>query len=162
MSSDVFFIRGWLALFMAALALSGVTAVPLVELTGLLNQWTAGVGGSLHAWAHQTAQAVEHVRDSYPFLLYGTDWLAFAHLAIAVAFIGPWRDPIRNRWVVEWGLWCCLLVLPVAFLWAPVRGVHLFWRFVDASFGVLGAVPLWIILRRIRRMDPRMTTASTC
>ena len=56
---------------------------------------------------------------------------------------------MRNRWVIEWGLWCCLLVLPLAFLWAPVRGIPFFWCCVDASFGVIGAIPLWFVLRRI-------------
>ncbi|SCF41963.1 hypothetical protein [Micromonospora mirobrigensis] len=34
-------------------------------------------------------------------MLYGTDWLAFAHLVLAVAFWGPLRDPVRNVWVVQ-------------------------------------------------------------
>ncbi|MFJ8602700.1 hypothetical protein ACIREM_29130 [Streptomyces shenzhenensis] len=33
-------------------------------------------------------QGLDEADASYPFLLYGTDWLAFAHLAIAVAFYG--------------------------------------------------------------------------
>jgi hypothetical protein len=38
-----------------------------------------------------------------PFLAYGTDWLAFAHLAIAVVFIGPWINPVRSQWVITFG-----------------------------------------------------------
>ena len=34
----------------------------------------------------------------YPLLAYGTDWLAFSHLVLAVVFLGAWRDPVRNRW----------------------------------------------------------------
>ena len=30
-------------------------------------------------------------------IAYGTDWLAFAHITIAVAFLGPLKDPVRNR-----------------------------------------------------------------
>jgi hypothetical protein len=30
---------------------------------------------------------------AYPFLAYGTDWLAFAHIVIAVFFIGPLVKP---------------------------------------------------------------------
>ena len=96
-----------------------------------------------------------HVAEAYPILLYGTDWLAFAHVVIALLFIGPWRDPVRNRWVVEWGLWCCALVVLVAFVWAPVRDIPFSWRCVDASFGVIGAVPLYIVLRAIDRMAAR-------
>lgn len=150
--SDARYIRRWLAFFIVALVLSGLTAVPLVALTAMLADLTAPLGGALHAWATHAASAVAHVDAEWPILFYGTDWLAFAHVVIGLAFIGPWRDPVRNRWVVEWGLWCCALVVLLAFAWAPVRGIPLFWRCVDASFGVFGAVPLWLVLRRIDRM----------
>ncbi len=153
MNTDLRFIRRWLAFFVAALVLSGLTAVPLVRLTGLLHAWTSAVGGPLHGWAAHAAEAVAHVDAKYPILFYGTDWLAFAHVVIGLAFIGPYRDPVRNRWVIEWGLWCCVLVLVLAFAWAPFRGIPFFWRCVDASFGVVGAVPLWLVLRRIHRME---------
>jgi len=153
MNSDRRFIRRWLAFFMVALAVSGLTAVPLEWLTALLASWTEPFGAPLHPWASHAAEAVAHTADTYPILFYGTDWLAFAHVVIALAFIGPYRDPVRNKWVIEWGLWCCLLVLPLAFLWAPVRAIPFFWRCVDASFGVFGAAPLWLILKRINRME---------
>lgn len=156
---DIRFIRGWIVLFMVALLLSGLTAVPLEWGTRWLAGLTVSWGSPWHEWAAYSAEAVAHVGDTYPMLFYGTDWLAFAHVVIALAFIGPYRDPVRNRWVVQWGLLCCLLVLPLAFLWAPVRGIPFFWRCVDASFGVIGALPLWVILKRIdklamRRSDP--------
>ncbi|MBK7383719.1 MAG: hypothetical protein IPI81_10335 [Flavobacteriales bacterium] len=150
---DLRYIRRWIVFFMVALALSGLTAVPLEWLTGLLAEWTIPFGDPLHAWAQHAADAVAHVAQTYPILFYGTDWLAFAHVVIALAFIGPYRDPVRNKWIIEWGLLCCLLVLPLAFFWAPVRGIPCFWRCVDASFGVFGAIPLWWVLKRIRRME---------
>jgi hypothetical protein len=39
----------------------------------------------------------------YPWLAYGTDWLAFGHITIAVAFAGPIRDPYAQktrRWLL--------------------------------------------------------------
>ncbi len=150
--SDLRYIRRWLTFFIVALVLSGLTAVPLVSLTAGFAEITASLGGSLHAWAVQAASAVALVDAHWPILFYGTDWLAFAHVVIGFAFIGPWRDPVRNRWVVQWGLWSCALVVIVAFAWAPVRGIPFFWRCVDASFGVFGAVPLLVVLRRINRM----------
>lgn len=151
--NDLRCIRRWIAFFMAALIMSGLTAVPLEWLTGLLAGWTAPFGDPLHAWASHAAEAVAFVGRTYPILFYGTDWLAFAHVVIALAFIGPYRDPVRDKWVIEWGLWCCLLVLPLAFFWAPYRGIPFFWCCVDASFGVFGALPLWLIRRRIARME---------
>ena len=101
---DLRYIRRWILFFMVALVISGLTAVPLEWLTGLLADWTATLGGPLHVWARHTADAVANIAATYPILFYGTDWLAFAHLVIALAFIGPYRDPVRNKWVIEWGL----------------------------------------------------------
>ena len=151
--SDLRYIRRWIIFFIVALVFSGLTAVPLPWLTGLLAEWTLPFGDPLHAWALRTAEAVAFVDANYPILFYGTDWLAFAHVVIALAFIGPYRDPVRNRWVIEWGLWCCLLVVPLAFAWAPYRGIPFFWCCVDASFGVFGAIPLWLVLKRINKLE---------
>ena len=74
----------------------------------------------------------------YPFLFYGTDWLAFGHVVIALAFIGPLRNPWRNRWVVEWGILACVLVIPWALVFGPLRGIPFFWRLIDTSFGFGG------------------------
>ena len=75
---------------------------------------------------------------------YGTDWLAFAHLVIAVAFVGPLRDPVKNVWVVEWGMIACLSVIPLALICGPIRGIPFCWQIIDCSFGVVGVIPLAI------------------
>ena len=54
------------------------------------------------------------VNAQYPFLLYGYDWLAFAHFVLAILFIGPYRDPVKNIWIIEFGLIACILVIPFA------------------------------------------------
>jgi hypothetical protein len=85
-----------------------------------------------------------------PLLSYGTDWLAFAHLVIAMAFIGPWRDPVRNIWVIQWAMLCCVAVIPLALIAGPIRGIPFWWQCIDMSFGVIGLIPLWIVHRQIR------------
>ena len=57
--------------------------------------------------------------------------LVHDHLVIAVAFIGPWRDPVRNIWVIEFGLIACVMVLPLALIAGPLRGIPLAWRLLD-------------------------------
>lgn len=146
-------IRVWTILFIAALWLSGLTAVPLEWGTRWLSGLTMDWPGPWHAWADDAAVAIADVGGKYPFLLYGTDWLAFAHIVIGLAFFGVLRDPVRNKWIIEWGLSCCALVIVLAFAWAPVRGIPFFWRCVDASFGVIGAVPLWRVLRDILTLE---------
>jgi len=149
-------IRFWLALFIAGLILSGLTAFPLQSEL----HWLVTI---LHApWLRPAAQStgfliwIERVNDAlsltdahYPFLAYGTDWLAFAHLVIAVAFIGPLIDPVRNKWVVTFGLVACAGVVPLALIAGQVRGIPPGWRLVDCCFGILGCIPLLICRRSI-------------
>ena len=92
---------------------------------------------------------------AYPFIAYGTDWLAFGHLIIALFFIGPMIDPVRNVFVLRAGLWACALVLPLALICGPIRGIPVFWRLIDCSFGVLGAPLLWYCLRLTRLLTAR-------
>ena len=148
----------WLVLFIVCLVLSGVTAFPL-ETELRFGSWL------LHAtpfaeWMPELATWIDRVRDAlvatnddYPFLAYGTDWLAFAHLVIAVAFIGPLRDPVRNVWVIQFGMIACVGVIPLALIAGAVRGIPLGWQLLDMSFGVIGIIPLIIVYRLIRRLE---------
>lgn len=156
-----FRIRCWLALFLVGLIASGLTAFPLVWETAILDRLAgpeSAVGGwlpGLASWIHRVAVALAETDARYPFLAYGTDWLAFAHLVIAVAFIGPWRDPVRNAWVLDFGLIACALVIPLALICGPLRGIPWLWSLLDCSFGVLGAVPLWMARRLVRQLATR-------
>ena len=91
-----------LIVFVVALVASGLTAFPLCWETRLLVAWFGpgtAVGGmfpKLAAWLDFVHEGLEASARQYPFLAYGTDWLAFAHLVIAVAFWGPIPDPVRE------------------------------------------------------------------
>ena len=152
-------IRAVLIVFVVALVASGLTAFPLCWETRLLVAWFGpgtAVGGmfpKLAAWLDFVHEGLEASARQYPFLAYGTDWLAFAHLVIAVAFWGPIRDPVRNRWVVDFGILACLAVIPLALICGPIRGIPLGWRFLDCSFGVVGLIPLVIVRRMILRLS---------
>lgn len=152
-------IRIWITLFIIGLVLSGVTAFPLRWEIGILNQLfgeSSRIGGlipPLGEWISYVHRGVDSLTDEQAFLFYGTDWLAFAHLVIAVAFIGPWRDPVRNIWVIEFGLIACAMVIPLALICGSIRGIPFWWRLIDCSFGVFGAVPLLIVWRLIKRLE---------
>lgn len=146
-------IRFWLAVFIVGLVLSGVTAFPLTWELGLLVRWFGSGDGALAQWLRTVHTGLVETDKHYPFLAYGTDWLAFAHLVIAVAFIGPWRDPVKNIWVIEFGLIACAMVLPLALVAGPVRGIPFGWRLIDCAFGVFGAIPLWLIRREIQQFE---------
>jgi hypothetical protein len=84
------------------------------------------VAPALVQWVQRVHAALYDTDRRYPFLAYGTDWLAFAHLAIAVAFIGPLRDPVRNKWVLVFGTIACIGVVPLALIAGAVRGIPLY------------------------------------
>jgi hypothetical protein len=149
-----------LGLFIVALILSGVTAFPLQSeldsLTAMRGLAAAGPGDTangLDRWLVTVRDGLKDTDARYPWMAYGTDWLAFAHIVIAVFFIGPWMDPCRNQWVLQAGLIACALVLPLALIAGGFRGIPLGWRFIDCSFGIFGALPLWYCLRLSRRLQ---------
>ena len=92
-------------------------------------------------WIERVRDGLEATDERYPFVLYGTDWLAFAHLVIAVAFYGPYRDPVRNIWVVEFGMIACAGIIPLALICGPIRGIPFWWTVIDMSFGVVRRDP---------------------
>lgn len=157
-------IRLWLTILIVGLVISGVTAFPL--------EWEVRVASDLlHASpAPQLAPAlvewIDRVRDaltangsSYPFLAYGTDWLAFAHLVIAVVFIGPLIDPVRNIWVIQFGMIACAGVIPLALIAGAARGIPFGWQLIDISFGVFGIIPLLFAYRLTRRLESQQAAA---
>lgn len=139
----------WIIIF--GLVVSGATAVPLEWELELMARWLGvtdfkpdhQVAGFAN-WVHRVWVGVQETDASYPFISYGTDWLAFAHFVIAIAFVGALRDPVRNRWLYQFGMIACVLVLPWAFLMGHIRDIPVAWRLIDCSFGVFGFVPMWL------------------
>lgn len=146
-------IRWWLSLFLLGLVLSGVTAIPLAWELDTLTHLIGTGDNSLTHWIGRVRDGLHDTYARYPFLAYGTDWLAFGHLMIAVAFIGPLRDPVRNRWVLTFGMIACVCVVPWALVFGPLRGIPFFWRLIDCSFGIVGIVPLWLCRRDVDELE---------
>jgi hypothetical protein len=155
---DASVIRICLIIVIVGLVVSGVTAFPLREEVTLgrdilNNTGLSGTFPDLAFWVERVAEGLEVTGTDYPFLAYGTDWLAFAHLAIAVAFVGPLIDPVRNVWVTIWGLIMCAGIVPLALIAGAIRGLPIGWQLIDISFGVVAAVPLTIALVLTRRLE---------
>lgn len=147
-------IRRSVVVFLVGLVLSGVTAFPLVhELHWLLHITRTLHATGLTAWLLRVSRALDAQASEAPFLAYGTDWLAFGHLVIAAAFLGLWRDPVRNRWLVSWGLLACAGVVPLALFAGAARGIPPYWRAIDCSFGVFGCLPLLWVRRQIAKLE---------
>ena len=146
-------IRILLVLFMIAMVVNGLTASPAeTELTWLLNH-PALVPGFMKEFLENILLGLQQTNSLYPQLAYGYDWLAFAHVIIAIAFIGPYRDPVKNIWIIEWGMISCILVPILAFIAAPIRQIPWYWTLLDCSFGVLGIIPLYFARKWTRRLE---------
>lgn len=145
-------IRGLILFVIFGLVISGVTAFPIETQLAFGIQFTHVLPQILSNWINLVYTGVSTTNEQYPFISYGTDWLAFAHLVIAVVFIGPLKDPIKNIWVIEFGMIACVMVLPLALIAGSIREIPFFWRLIDCSFGVLGFLPLYVCHRYIKEL----------
>ena len=152
-------IRIAILIVILGLVLSGVTAFPLLHELNLLCELLSenGIGlavdSDLMRWVLRVRDGLENTYRNYPFIAYGTDWLAFGHLIIALFFILPYREPVRYEGVLKVGIAASLLVIPLAFICGPIRGIPVVWRLIDCSFGILCLLPLAFALRKIRQLD---------
>jgi len=153
-------IRIWVMIFIVFLVLSGITAFPLeTELGWLVNQFN-NKESTMYHWLYNTYYAIKTTNRVFPQLSYGSDWLAFAHIVIAVAFIGPLKDPVRNIWVIQFGRIACIMIFPLALIAGPVRHIPFFWQLIDCSFGAIGLIPLTICIHKIKKLGSLTVKAS--
>ncbi len=161
-------IRAWTLVFITCLVLSGATAIPLESELNWLVNWTGAERMVLTptpdwpVWLIQVRDALQDTNSKYPFLAYGTDWLAFGHFVIAIAFVGPLLDPVRNRWLIDFGLIACALVLPYALIFGELRGIPISWRCIDCSFGLFGALPLFLCRRAVIKLERIQNENQAC
>lgn len=146
-------IKRWIIFFIVALILSGITAFPIESQLAIAMNYLDVFPLTIQDWLSTIYRAVKTTNDKFPYLAYGTDWLAFAHIVIAIAFIGPLRDPVRNIWVIQFGMIACILVFPLALIAGPIRQIPFFWQLIDCSFGLIGIVPLYICYRNIKKLE---------
>ena len=145
-------LKKMLWLFIVCLVLSGLTAFPLEQELAYLNSLQTGPVRLQH-WIAIVYNGIKETNTAYPFMAYGTDWLAFAHLAIAVFFIGPLKDPVRNKWILQAGMIVSVGIFPLAFIAGPLRGIPFYWQLIDCSFGVFGFLLLYLCYTKIVKLE---------
>ena len=139
--------------FIIVLILSGITAFPIYsELQWIINSKIFPDNSTVEQWLKHVWAGVKNVHEQYPFIFYGFDWLGFAHLIIAILFLGVYKHPVRNRWVIQWGMISCAAVLPLAFIAGSARGIAFFHILIDCSFGVFGFITLLIMQTRVDKL----------
>jgi len=152
--------RAFMLFFIFGLFISGVTAFPLLWEMDILSR-LLGVGAAtgpeghtgLAFWILTVKYGLAHTYAAYPWIAYGTDWLAFGHIIIATFFIGPLINPLTARPAIYTGIFACVAVIPLAMICGGIRDIPFYWRLVDCSFGVFGVIPLIYCLRLIDRME---------
>lgn len=144
-------IRRWLLFFITALVTSGITALDVPNGIAWLNQFY--FNDAIHQWLMTVQKAIDDTNANYPFLFYGYDWLAFAHIVIAVAFIGPYIDPVRNKWVIQFGCIASLMIIPFALIYGTIRGIPFWWQMIDCSFGIIALGPLTKCAVMIKKIE---------
>ena len=157
--------RWAIGLFIAGLIFSGVTAFPLAAETDMLATLVSP-GGALYAvspaglqeWILRVRDGLADTYGKYPWVGYGTDWLAFGHIVIALFFIPAWRNPAAHADTLRIGMLACVLVIPLALVAGAVRGIPFYWRLIDCSFGVFGVLPLLYALGCVKRLEGERTS----
>jgi hypothetical protein len=150
------------------LVISGVTAFPLLWELNILasiandgseNLDPASYTGIAH-WILKVREGLDVTYGKYPFIGYGTDWLAFGHIIIALFFILPYREPVRYGGVLKIGVVSCVLVIPIALICGPIRGIPFYWQLIDSAFGVVCVFPLLYAIKLTRKMEEVTLAAS--
>lgn len=142
-------IKQWLTGFIFLLILSGVTAFPIQSEIQFLAEHHSAFPQSLSNWI----LTIHHELKQTPDLaFYGTDWLAFAHIIIALFFIPLFKNPIQYELNLKIGMAACLFVFPLAFICGPIRQIPFFHQLIDCSFGVFGFLVLYRIYSLIQQL----------
>ena len=155
----LFVIRSLVVFFILALCGAGITAFPveteLKILCSVLNISldTPEVYSGLYGWLATVANGLIETNANYPFLAYGYDWLAFSHIVIAVAFVGLYFKPIRNKWIIYFGMIACIGILPLAFICGAIRDIPFYWQLIDCSFGIFGIIPLLVLHKYVKKLE---------
>jgi hypothetical protein len=143
-------IRINILLFSVLLILSGVTAFPLKMETQFLVNIGSIFPEVLQNWILTVHKSVSATPD---VVLYGTDWLAFAHLVIALFFIPVYLDPVKYKINLIMAMTACAGVFLLAFICGPIRGIPFFHQLIDCSFGLIGFLLLFYVYKRINILE---------
>jgi hypothetical protein len=147
-------VRAWTWFLIVGLVISGLTAIPIQTAVGVGRtlfgadwRWGGLMPAVAVEWLRTLDVGITRTAEQAPFMFYGTDWLAFGHLMIALVFVGALADPVRNRWLYMFGMIAAVLVPLWAAVFGHLRGIPIWWRVIDASFGVGAFIPAWLCWR---------------
>ncbi|MGZ6520099.1 MAG: hypothetical protein ACXVED_21170, partial [Bacteroidia bacterium] len=65
--------------------------------------------------------------------------------------------PVKNIWVIQFGMIACVMVFPLALIAGHIRQIPFYWQMIDCSFGVLGIIPLYFTYKLIIQLEKQTT-----
>lgn len=147
----------WLLLFVLGLGVS----LQMVWLVVPEIQWLNGTFGAGTAWSDAYPMlgdwlavletSILETYRTYPVIVYCMDYLVFAHIVLIIALLGAVRDPVKNVWVIQFGMIGCGLMIPFTFGMGYLRGIPWFWLCLDSMFVWLGFIVLMMAYRGIKK-----------
>lgn len=105
------------------------------------------------AWIEQLHYDITESYKAYPVMAYCMDWLSYACVVFALFIIGAINDPVRNIWIIQVYMIACILAALLPFAAGPLRGIPVFWRCIDCSFGIIGFILLFYAYRLTRQLQ---------
>ncbi|MFI5134703.1 MAG: hypothetical protein ACHQD9_02500 [Chitinophagales bacterium] len=141
-----------LIITIVGLLLNGISIIPLRTEISILLATNDSLPKFLQEWLNYVSQGLQETGNQYNFMRYGFDWLGFTHLLIAILFFGALKDPVKNEWVVKWGMIVSLLSIAMALGWEQLRSVPFWWSIIDAMIALLAFVVLWLCNKWIQQL----------
>lgn len=138
-------------LMILGLFISGLTAIPLdIEMFALFHFFEDV------KWIQEIILAVKSADRNFPAAFYATDWLAFAHFALAYLYIGFYKNPYKNDWLIRFGITISIAVIPYAIIFGQIREIPFWWRCIDCSFGVVALLIFLKINSLLKKIKPNL------
>ena len=138
-------IRWCIAIIVFGLVIGGATAIPLQpELDWVTRLLGPERSDGFSVWLRRVRDGLNDTYPRYPFIAYGTYWLAFGHFIIALVFLWAWKDPVRYSGLFTFAMVSCALLVPWALILGHFRQIPWGWRLIDCSFGIFGFIPVWL------------------
>ena len=103
-------------------------------------------------WIENLYVSVKETYTNYPVMAYCMDWLSYACVVFAIFLIGAIKDPVKNIWIIQVFMLACVLAAALPFIAGPFRGVPIFWRCLDGSFGLIGFLVLLMPYRLTKKL----------
>ncbi len=131
-----------LGVFISLLILSGITAFPIRTEIEFLFSIKSIFPVNMTTWIEKLNEIIQSTPD---IVLYGTDWLAFAHIIISLFFMPLFKNPVQHQLNLKIGMIACIAVFPLAFICGPIRGIPFFHQLIDCCFGIIAFMVLFYI-----------------